>query len=468
MGELTSLTLKQTSQLLKEKKTSSLEVTKAYLKRIKDLDGQLKSFLTVNEKAEAAAKASDDRRSLGDEVSIFEGIPVAYKDVLSTKDLRTTCASRILEDYVPVYNATVVDKLDGLGVINLGKTNMDEFAMGSSTENSAYFPTSNPWQLNRVPGGSSGGSAAALAAGMAAFTLGTDTGGSIRQPAAFCGVVGFKPTYGRVSRYGLIAMASSLDQIGPFAKTVEDAALIMEVISGFDPKDNTSVGKEENFSKSLDEDVKDLKVGLPKEFFGEGLNSEIKKETEKAVQKLEDAGAIIKEISLPHTDQSIPVYYLIMPSEVSSNLARFDGIRFGGDRSLFGAEVKRRIMLGTYALSSGYYDAYYLKASKVRTLIIEDFNNCFETVDVIVGPTTPTTAFELGEKTADPLEMYLNDFYTIPANIAGLPALSLNCGFIQGLPVGFQIIGKQWDEAKVLNVGNVVEKALNLTEKPKI
>lgn len=444
---ITNLTLTQTLTALNEKKFSLEDLNRSYLERIKKVDPKLNAYLFVNENS--------------------DGIPAAIKSLISTKDFPSSAGSKIIENYIPPFNATVIEKLFKNGISVLGKTNQDEFAMGSSGENSAFGPTKNPWDLSKVPGGSSSGSAAAIAADLAVFALGTDTGGSIRQPASLSGVVGLKPSYGRVSRYGAIAMASSLDQIGPICKSVEDARQVLEWISGKDGFDSNCYGQPFKSSRKL-QDLKGIKVGVPKEYFGKGLDPEVEIVIKNAIKKLEGLGAEIIEVSLPHTEYAVAVYYILMPSEVSSNLARFDGIRFGGTRDLFGAEPKRRIMLGTFALSSGYYDDYYNKAAQVRTLIIKDFEKAFESADVIVGPVSPTVAWDLGEKIADPLTMYLSDAYTIPASLAGIPGLSLPCGFVNGLPVGLQILGKYMDEETVLNVGEVLEKALNIKEKPKL
>lgn len=437
---ITNLTLIETIKALKEKKFSEEEFNKAYLERIKSLNPKLNVFLDIQETK--------------------KGIPAAIKDIIVTKGIKTTAGSRILENFIPPYNATVVEKLLSQGISIIGKTNCDEFAMGSSGENSAYGPTKNPWSLNKVPGGSSSGSAAAVAAALCVFSLGTDTGGSIRQPASLCGVVGFKPSYGRVSRYGLIAMASSLDAPGPFTKTVSDARLVLDWISGSDGYDSNCHPRPDPRLRGND-DLKGMKVGVPKEYFGKGLDSGVEKTIRDAIKKLEELGAEIVDVSLPHTEYAIATYYIIMSSEVSSNLARFDGIRFGNSRDHFGAEPKRRIMLGTYSLSSGYYDEYFNKAAKVRTLIKKDFEETFKKCDVIVGPVSPTVAWDLGEKIYDPLTMYLSDVYTIPASLAGIPGLSVPCGFSNGLPVGLQILGKFMDDKTVLEVGKVYEQATN-------
>jgi aspartyl-tRNA(Asn)/glutamyl-tRNA(Gln) amidotransferase subunit A len=462
--DITKLTLIETLKALEEKKFSKGELNKAYLERIKKLNSDLNAYLFVNENSSA--------------------IPAAIKDLISVEGMPQTNASKILEGYMPVFNATVIEKLKAEGVSFIGKTNLDEFAMGSSGENSAYGPAKNPWNLNKVPGGSSSGSAVAIAADLATFALGTDTGGSIRQPASLCGVVGLKPSYGRVSRYGAQAMASSLDQIGPITKSVADARLVLEWISGGDEHDSnahkepyrhprsnrgSSVTDIDSRFRGNDSALKGIKVGVPKEYFGKGLDLEVEKVIKEAIKKLEELGAEITEIELPNTEYAIATYYIIMSSEVSANLARYDGIRFGKNRERFGDEPKRRIMLGTFSLSTGYYDAYFTKAAKVRTLIKEDFEKAFEKCDVIVGPVSPTVAWNLGEKIADPLTMYLSDAYTIPASLAGIPGLSVPCGFAQSMPVGLQILGKYMDEETVLNVGEAYENATDWKrEKPKL
>jgi aspartyl-tRNA(Asn)/glutamyl-tRNA(Gln) amidotransferase subunit A len=467
--------LKEVHNLLEQKKVSARELVDESLKRIEEVDGQVRAFLTVD--AEGAKKRADELEQLwanSSERGLLAGLPVGVKDNICTEGLRTTCASQLLANYQPIYDATVVKKLAEAQAITMGKMNMDEFAMGSSNENSSFAPTRNPWNLERVPGGSSGGSAAAVAAGEVYFALGSDTGGSIRQPAAFCGVVGLKPTYGRVSRYGLVAFASSLDQIGPLTKNVEDAAYVLQAIAGHDAQDSTSanVGVPDYLS-ALTGDIKGLRVGVPKEMMGEGIEPGVRAQIQQALAKLEELGAVVEEVSLPHVDYAVATYYLIAPAEASSNLARYDGVRYGvrkeGKNLLdlyletrsqgFGPEVKRRIMLGTYALSSGYYDAYYLKAQKVRTLIRQDFEKIFVDYDVVIGPTAPTTAFKMGEKMKDPLTMYINDICTIPVNLAGLPAISIPCGLADGLPVGLQIIGKAFDEATILRVAHAFEQA---------
>ncbi len=451
-------------------------VVEAHLRRIEALDPKVRAFVTVTrESALAQADAAEKRLKAGRPLSLLDGIPLAIKDVICTKGVRTTCSSKILESFVPPYDATVVTRLNAAGAIMLGKTNMDEFAMGSSTENSAFFPTRNPWDLARVPGGSSGGSAAAVAADLAVGALGSDTGGSIRQPAAFCGTVGLKPTYGRVSRYGLVAFASSLDQIGPFARDVHGVALLLQAIAGQDPLDSTSTDVPvPDYLAALGRGIEGLRVGIPSEYFIEGMDPEVEKAVWDAIEVLKGLGARTEKVSLPHTDYALAAYYLIAPAEASSNLARYDGVKYGyraaGSKDLiqmygrtraegFGAEVKRRIMLGTYALSAGYYEAYYGKAQRVRTLVRRDFQQAFERVDVLVCPTAPNVAFKLGEK-GDPLQMYLCDVFTIPVNLAGLPGLSLSGGFtLGGLPIGLQLIGKPFDEATLLRAAHAYEQA---------
>ncbi len=465
--ELFQLNIKETHKGLKEKKFSAVEVAKSYLKRIKSEDKKISAFLNVVEDlAMEQAKRIDEKISKGGKISVLSGVPAAIKDNIQVEGVKSTCASKILENYVSVYDATCIKKLKEQGIVILGKTNLDEFAMGASTENSGFFPTKNPKDLKRVPGGSSGGSAAAVASDMACYALGSDTGGSIRQPASFCGVVGLKPTYGAVSRYGLVAFASSLDQIGPITKSVEDAQIVFDAISGKDPMDSTSV----DFKNSKFKDS-NLRIGMPKEYFVKGLNKDVEKIIKGAVKKYEDLGAKVIEISLPHTNQAIPVYYLICTSEASSNLARYDGIKYGlsksSDRELidvylntreqgFGDEVKRRIMLGTYSLSAGYYDAYYLKAQKIRALIMDDFKKAFEKVDVIFSPVAPSPAFKLKEKTSDPLQMYLEDIFTAPVNLAGLPAISIPAGNAGKLPVGLQIVGNYFEENKIFETAKIL------------
>jgi aspartyl-tRNA(Asn)/glutamyl-tRNA(Gln) amidotransferase subunit A len=482
MQDLSQLTLEQAVALLERKDVSSVDLTRAALDRIRATDGDIHSFITVTEDvALAQARAADERRGRG-EAGPLLGVPVGIKDVILTRGIRTTAGSKILGNFIAPYDATVTRKLLGAGAVCVGKTNCDEFAMGSSTENSGFMITRNPWDGTRVPGGSSGGSAAAVAARQCLGALGTDTGGSIRQPAACCGVVGMKPTYGRVSRYGVIAYASSLDQVGPVATTVTGCAHLLAAIAGHDPHDSTSVNRPvSDYSKYLDGSVKGLRIGIPKEYFAEGMQAEVEEAVREAVRTLEGLGAQVSPVSLPHTEYAIPTYYLIATAEASSNLARYDGIKYGlrlaGKDSLlsmyqrtraagFGTEVKRRIMLGTYALSAGYYDAYYLKAQKVRTLIRRDFEQVFATEDVIVTPTAPTTAFRLGEKTSDPLQMYLSDIFTISVNLAGLPGLSLPCGFDRsGMPIGLQIVGRPFEEEKVLQSAYAYEQATEWHER---
>jgi aspartyl-tRNA(Asn)/glutamyl-tRNA(Gln) amidotransferase subunit A len=445
---ITDLTLTQTLKALEAKEISEEELNKAYQDRVEKYNPILNAFLDVQ--------------------NTTSGIPVAIKSLISTKGIRTCSGSKVIENYKPPFNATVIERLATRNVSVIGKTNQDEFAMGSSGENSAFGVTKNPWDLTKVPGGSSSGSAVAVSADLCVFSLGTDTGGSIRQPASLSGVVGLKPSYGRVSRYGAISMASSLDQIGSFTKSVEDARLVLEWISGSDGFDSNCQNPPFKPGKKLD-NLKGIKVGIPKEYFGEGLDKDVEKTVKEAIKKLEGLGAEIIEIKLPNTQYGVAVYYIIMSSEVSSNLARFDGIRFGGTRDLFGPEPKRRIMLGTFALSTGYFDDYFIQAAKVRTLIKHDFEKAFQQVDVIVSPVSPTVAWNIGEKIQDPLQMYLSDVYTIPAPLAGIPGLSVPCGFVNGLPVGLQILGKYMDEDTILAVGEAYEKATEWKEeKPKI
>jgi aspartyl-tRNA(Asn)/glutamyl-tRNA(Gln) amidotransferase subunit A len=479
---LTGLTIHEVGARFRSGEATPSQAVRGYLDRIASLDPQVKAYLTlIPEAALTQAAEADARFRSKAPLGPLDGIPLAVKDVFCTRGVETTCGSKILKGFVPPYDATVIAKLRSAGGVILGKLNMDEFAMGSSTENSGFFTTRNPWDLSRVPGGSSGGSAAAVAADLAAATLGTDTGGSIRQPAAFCGTVGFKPTYGRVSRYGLIAFASSLDQVGPFAKDVADAALLLQTIAGHDPMDSTSATiPVPNYADALRLDVKGLRVGIPTEYFIDGLDPEVEAAVRAAIETLKDLGAKTESVSLPHTEYGLAAYYVIAPAEASSNLARYDGVKYGlrvpGARDLidmysrtrgagFGAEVKRRVMLGTYALSAGYYDAYYGKAQRVRTLVLRDFQRAFERVDVIVAPTTPGVAFKMGER-EDPLQMYLNDVFTIPVNLAGLPGLSMPAGFTQtGLPIGLQIIGKAFDEATLLRVAKAYEATTPWREK---
>jgi aspartyl-tRNA(Asn)/glutamyl-tRNA(Gln) amidotransferase subunit A len=470
------LTLHDAGEKLRKHELSSQELTLAAFQRISDTDDKIHAYITLcRDAALEQAKKADERLKRGGKPMALLGIPIAVKDNFLTRGLRTTCASKILCDFIPPYDATAIKRMRDAGAVITGKTNLDEFAMGSSAENSAFFPTRNPWNMERVPGGSSGGSAAAVAADQCVAALGTDTGGSIRQPAAFCSVVGLKPTYGRVSRYGIIAFASSMDQVGPITKDVRDCALMLEAIAGHDPADSTSADRSvPRYSDALTGDVKGLRLGVPKEYFISGIVPEVEHAVRDAIQLLEKNGAVVEEISLPHTEYAVAVYYVVATAEASSNLARYDGMRFGhrvGGKDLletymlsreegFGPEVKRRIMLGTYALSAGYYDAYYLKAQRVRALIKRDFNAAFQRCDAIVTPTAPTTAFEIGEKIADPLQMYLSDIYTISVNLAGLPALSLPCGFDgDGMPIGLQIIGKHFDEATILRLAYAYEQA---------
>jgi aspartyl-tRNA(Asn)/glutamyl-tRNA(Gln) amidotransferase subunit A len=488
---------------LNARKVSSVELTRAYLDRIQAHDGKIKAFLLVDpDAALARAKEIDDRRAAGKPVGRLGGLPVAIKDVICTQGVRTTCASKILQNFVPPYDATVVKRLKEADAVLIGKTNMDEFAMGGSNENSAYFKTTNPWDTTRVPGGSSGGSAACLAAGMAPLSIGTDTGGSIRQPAAFCSVTGLRTTYGRVSRYGLVAFASSLDQIGPMGHTAEDCAVLLEVLAGYDPLDSTSANLPvPEYSKTVNQPLAGLKLGLPREFFVAGLDGEIEAAVREAVKVYQSLGATVKDVSMPHSKYGIATYYIIAPSEASSNLARYDGAHYGyrtdekqmlseleaeqkryeGARDTkkladldtplirlyrktraegFGPEVKRRIMLGTYTLSAGYYDAYYLKALKVRRLIRGDYDKAFEEVDFIVGPTTPSPPFKIGEKTDDPLSMYLEDLYTVTTNLAGLGGISIPCGFTKsGLPIGLQLQCRPFDEERLLQAAAMYQRA---------
>ena len=456
-------------------KFSSVELTQFYLDRIAKYDGEINSFITVTEEqALVMAKTADEKIASGSATALT-GIPMAHKDIFCTDGVRTSAGSKMLNNFIAPYNATVVEKLKKVGMPMLGKTNMDEFAMGSSNENSYYGPCKNPWDLERVPGGSSGGSAAAVAAKLAPVATGTDTGGSIRQPASLTGITGIKPTYGRVSRYGMIAYASSLDQGGIFTSSAADSALMIQEMSGFDPKDSTSVDiPVPDYSATINDSLSGLKIGLPKEYFEEGLNGEVAKVIEAAIEEYKKLGAEIVEISLPNTHLAIPAYYVIAPAEASSNLSRFDGVRYGyrcedpvdltdmymrSRGEAFGREVKRRIVTGTYALSAGYYDAYYLKAQKIRRLVSEDFQKAFEKVDVIMGPVAPETAFKLGEKTDDPISMYLGDIYTIALNLAGLPGMSIPAGMANNMPVGLQIIGNMFTEAKILNVAHQYQQA---------
>jgi aspartyl-tRNA(Asn)/glutamyl-tRNA(Gln) amidotransferase subunit A len=471
------LTVESTRTAVQEKQFTPTALVDAFYARIASDDGEIGAYLTLcKERAYAQASRIQALADKGDELPPLAGVPIAVKDVFTTKDVRTTAGSKILEDFVAPYDATVVARLEDAGAIILGKTNCDEFAMGSSNENSGFHPVRNPRDHSRVPGGSSGGSAAAVAAGTAVASIGSDTGGSIRQPAAFCGVVGLMPTYGRLSRYGLIAFASSLDHPGPFAKTVHDAALMLQAMAGRDPLDSTTADLPvPDYTSQIGRPITGLKIGVPAEYFGEGLDAEVRAAVEAGIQELAKAGADVVPISLPHTAYAIPTYYVVATAEASSNLARYDGVRYGlrsNGKTLaemyrrtrdagFGAEVKRRIMLGTYVLSAGYYDAYYLKAQRVRSLLARDFDNAFAKVDAIVTPTTPTPAFKLGEKADDPLAMYLADIFTVTADLVGIPGISIPCGNSkEGLPIGMQILGKHFDEATVLRVAHVAEHAL--------
>ena len=473
--ELYRLSISEAKELLDKRKITAKELLNSIYQRIESVDSKVKAFVTLSkdkayEMADASQKQINEGRSL-----TIQGIPVAIKDNMCTKGIRTTCSSKILENFIPPYESAVTSRLSENGYVLIGKTNLDEFAMGSSTENSGFFTTRNPWDIERIPGGSSGGSAAAVAADECIAALGSDTGGSIRQPAALCGVVGLKPTYGRVSRYGLVAFASSLDQIGPITKNVKDSAILLNIISGKDPFDSTSAPVAvPDFTKVLGNEIKGLKIGIPKEYFIKGMDREIEESVKTAIKKLESLGAIPVEISLPHTEYAVATYYVLATSEASSNLARYDGVKYGfraegkdlmeiymNTRAQgFGAEVKRRIMLGTYALSSGYYDAYYKKAQQARTLIKRDFEKVFNSVDAIVTPTSPTAAFKSGEKTEDPLQMYLSDIFTISVNLAGIPAISIPCGFTSNnLPIGLQIIGKHFDEESILKAAYAYEQS---------
>jgi aspartyl-tRNA(Asn)/glutamyl-tRNA(Gln) amidotransferase subunit A len=474
---LTGLTIDAARSAVQERKTTTLALAEAHYVRIQNEDGQIGAYLTLcKERALEQADRIDRMAAEGKALPLLGGVPVGIKDVMSTRGVRTTAGSKILGNYIPPYDCTAVARMEAAGAVVLGKTNCDEFAMGSSNENSAFHPVHNPRDLTRVPGGSSGGSAAAVAADMAVVALGSDTGGSIRQPASFCGVVGLMPTYGRVSRYGLIAFASSLDHIGPLAKTVKDVAIVLHAIAGRDPMDSTSADLPvPDYTTDLEKSVRGLRLGVAKEYFGEGLDDEVHHAVESAIDELKSLGCEVVPVSLPHTPYAIPTYYLIATAEASSNLARYDGVRYSyrasGVKTLsemyrrsrdegFGAEVKRRIMLGTYALSAGYYDAYYLKAQKVRTLLTRDFEEAFRKVDAIVTPTSPTAAFRLGEKSNDPLAMYLADIYTVTADLAGIPGISIPCGETQGkLPIGLQILGKHFDEATILRLAHAYERA---------
>ncbi len=475
MSELHRLTIHESHELLKSGEVSSVELTRSCLERIEAVEGRVKAFLNVAAETalEQARRADECLNSSHPEP--LAGVPMQIKDVMCTKGIRTTCASRMLEQFVPPYDATTVERLYLKNGVLLGKGNMDEFAMGSSTENSAFFPTRNPWDLDRVPGGSSGGGAAAVAADEVLYALGSDTGGSIRQPASLCGVVGMKPTYGLVSRYGLIAFASSLDQIGPITKDVTDCALVLNAIAGHDPRDSTSISYQvPDYSRALTGDIKGLRIGVPSEYFVEGMDDEVKAALNGAISVLRDLGAVLEDVSLPTTPYALACYYILALSECSANLARYDGVKYGFshrdtgsmweamERTRqfgFGAEVKRRIMLGAYSLSAGYYDAYYLKAQKVRTLIRREFEDTFQRFDALVTPTSPTAAFRLGERTEDPVRMYLSDVYTVPANVVGLPAISVPCGFAGGLPVGMQLMGPALSEEVLLRIAHAYEQA---------
>ncbi len=474
--DLHELSIREAHELLLSRKISSEELTRAHLERIQRLDPQINSYVTVSEEvALEQARDADKRIQKGEGLTPLTGIPYSAKDSISTRGVNTTCSSKILENYKPFYDSTAIQKLKSTNSVLLGKNNMDEFGMGSSTENSGFFTTRNPWNMDYVPGGSSGGSAAAVAAGLAPFSLGEDTGGSVRMPAGFCGITGLKTTYGRVSRYGLIPLVSSFDTIGPMARSAYDVALVLEAIAGHDPKDSTSrLEPVQKYSESLKktENLRGLRIGIPKEYFAEGLNAEVDAALRAAIKQIESLGAEAMEVSLPHTEYAIPVYYLILFAEASSNLAKYDGIRFGlserdgkdlmdvylKTREIgFGAETKRRIMLGTFALSAGYYDAYYLKAQKVRTLIRQDFQKAFETCDALITPVAPTTAFRIGEKITNPLDMYLSDVHVVAVNLAGIPALSVPCGISNGLPIGMQIMGPHLSEEMLLRIGHMYQ-----------
>jgi len=476
MNNLHRLTIHEAHALLKEKKISSVELTRAVLKYLESVDGKIRTCMRITAEHSLKSAAAADRAIAEGNCNPLTGVPAIIKDNMCTRGITTTCSSKMLENFVPPYDAHVIEKLNSVNAVMVGKANMDEFAMGSSTENSAFFTTRNPWKLDCVPGGSSGGSAAAVSADACIYALGSDTGGSIRQPAGFCGVVGLKPTYGRVSRYGLVAFASSLDQIGPLAKDVTDAALIMNVIAGHDRRDSTTVPLEvPDYTRALKSNIKGLRVAVPREYLVEGMQPAVRKSIEEAVKKLEELGAVIDwDVSLPNTRFGLAAYYILAPSEASANLARYDGVKYGYSyrettsmwesmertkQHGFGAEVKRRIMLGTYALSAGYYDAYYLKAQKVRTLIKRDFDRAFEKYDILVTPTSPTVAFKIGEKADDPVQMYLSDVCTLPINIAGVPAISIPAGFVDGLPVGMQFIGKHFGEETLLRAAYTFEQA---------
>ena len=479
-AELASLTIHEARSLLGDREISSVELTRAVLERVAQVEDSVKAFVTITEDLAIERAEQADKRVAKGDAAPLTGIPMQLKDNMATRGVPTTCSSRMLENYVPPYDATVAQRLYDQSAILVGKGNLDEFAMGSSTENSAFFPTRNPWDLDRVPGGSSGGPAAAVAASECFYSLGSDTGGSIRQPASLCGVVGLKPTYGLVSRYGLVAFASSLDQIGPITKDVTDCALVMNAIAGYDPRDSTSLNVETpDYTRSLGKDLEGLRIGVPSEYFVEGMEPGVEDATRKAIDILGGLGAEMVETSLPHTSYALAVYYILAPSECSANLARYDGVKYGfSDREAdtmwdaleqtrgrgFGPEVKRRIMLGTYALSAGYYDAYYLKAQRVRTIIRREFEDAFENLDAIVSATSPTVAFELGAKTADPVQMYLSDVLTLPANIAGIPGMSVPAGMSDGLPVGLQILGKALGEETIFRIAHAFERATDWHE----
>ena len=468
-----NLSLKNISQALEKKKFTSVELTQFFLNRVKKHNPSLNAFITVDEDKSLAMAAKSDQLIQSGKKNVLTGIPIAQKDIFCASDWKTTCGSKMLENFISPYNSTVIQKFNDAGAVNLGKTNMDEFAMGSSNETSYFGPVKNPWNLDYVPGGSSGGSAAAVAARLAPAATGTDTGGSIRQPASLCGFTGLKPTYGLVSRYGMIAFASSLDQAGPMAISAEDCGLMLDVMTGHDSRDSTSINrKKENYTNSLDEKIDGLRVGVPKEFFGDGLSADVQKVIEGALKQYEKLGAKIVDISLPNNHLAIPAYYVIAPAEASSNLSRYDGVRYGyrtkeyddlmdmyfkTRQEGFGDEVKRRILIGTYVLSAGYFDAYYLKAQKIRRLIANDFKVAYEKCDVIMGPSAPSVAFKSGEKQEDPLAMYMQDIFTISTNLAGLPAMSIPAGFVDGLPVGLQLIGNHFDEAKILNAAHIYQ-----------
>ena len=479
---ITDLTVHELKEKLDKKEITITEITKAYVDRINEKEPDVKAFVTtLTDTAMEEAKQIEEKVNSGEIKTEFAGIPIGIKDNMCTKGVKTTCSSKMLENFVSPYNATVVEKLNEENMIDLGKLYMDEFAMGASTEYSAFKKTCNPWNLNKVPGGSSGGSAAAVAAGLVPWALGSDTGGSIRQPASFCGVVGLKPTYGLVSRYGLVAFASSLDQIGPITKDVRDSAMLLNLIAGHDEKDTTSINVEKkDYTKALKNDVKGLKIGVPKEYFGEGINPEVKKALETAIEEYKSMGAIVEECSVPIAEYALATYYIIACAEASSNLGRFDGIRYGyrtpnfenlkdifvnSRTEGFGKEVKRRIILGTYVLSSGYYDAYYKKAQQVRTLVKKEFDKAFEKYDVLITPTSPTVAFDIGQRSNNPLEMYLADICTVSLNIAGLPGISIPCGVDStGMPIGMQIIGKHFDEETILNAAYTYEQKIKFRE----